>query len=131
MSEGTRPAGPSLIAALRLRCPYCRVTPLRTPGSWFTFRDGCPTCGYRFEREEGYFTGAAWIITYTAASLPGLALGGVLLWKMPELDSFLVGAIAAAHVLLFAVLLMPFGKAFWLYADHRLNPLGHEDQSVD
>src|SRR5262245_11275954 len=117
---------PRLTSALRLRCPYCGVTPLRSPRAWSQFRDGCEICRYRFEREEGYFTGAAWIITYTAAVLPAVALGLWLLWRFPELDGRSVAAITAAVGAATALLLMPFGKALWLYTDHRLHPLADD-----
>ena len=48
--------GTALFRALRRRCPRCGA-----PGifvSFFHLRDRCPACAFRFEREEGYWTGA-------------------------------------------------------------------------
>jgi hypothetical protein len=42
--------------ALRLRCPYCGKGRIFSHG--FTMNDHCSNCGWIFEREEGYWTGA-------------------------------------------------------------------------
>ncbi|HUQ39118.1 MAG TPA: DUF983 domain-containing protein, partial [Acidimicrobiales bacterium] len=42
--------------ALLKRCPLCGAGELFT--GWFRMKDRCPGCGYRFEREEGFFLGA-------------------------------------------------------------------------
>src|SRR5258708_35651991 len=41
---------------LRLRCPRCGKGKIFRRG--FTTFETCPNCGWRFEREEGYWTGA-------------------------------------------------------------------------
>src|SRR5437660_11036329 len=46
----------SLIRGLLLRCPNCGKGKLFRRG--FTMYEKCPVCGWRFEREEGYWTGA-------------------------------------------------------------------------
>lgn len=114
---------PSLIAAMRLRCPYCRKTPLLADHAWFVFAHGCQRCDYPFEREEGYFTGAAWVINYTFAAFWGLLTGGLLLWKRPQWGSFSISLITAVVALLAATLFFPFGKALWLWLDHVFHPL--------
>lgn len=116
-------ARPSLIAALRLRCPYCRKTPLRAPHSWVVFARGCPRCDYPYEREEGYFTGAAWVINYTFAAFWGLLVGGLLLWKRPQWGSLWISLITAVVALVAAAFFLPYGKAIWLWLDHVLHPL--------
>src|SRR5579884_2595182 len=42
--------------ALLLRCPRCGEGPLYKRG--YTMYEACPVCGWRYEREEGYWTGA-------------------------------------------------------------------------
>jgi hypothetical protein len=113
--------------ALRLRCLHCGETPLLRPGSWFQLREGCPRCNYLYEREPGYFTGASWVLTYTAGALAGIAAGAVLLWRLPELSSTTVSFAAAAAAALTAFGFMPFGKALWLYLDHFLHPLEQQE----
>src|SRR5436190_19153718 len=65
--------------ALRLRCPECGISPVFTPWrktrslfDWFTPLDGCPRCGYAYQREQGYFLLAIWALNY--GLIAGLAL---------------------------------------------------------
>src|SRR5215212_662784 len=71
--------------ALKLRCPECGVSPIFVPArrvrsiwNWFTPLDGCPRCGYAYERESGYFLIATWGIHYFTVTGLGLAAGLVL-----------------------------------------------------
>src|SRR5690349_15607465 len=70
--------------ALHLRCPECGISPLFIPAkkarsiwNWFTPLDGCPRCGYAYERETGYFLLATWAVNYGVVG--GLGLGAALL----------------------------------------------------
>ena len=73
---------------MRLRCPACGVSPIfipwkrmRTLRDWFTPLDGCPRCGYPYEREPGYYLISIWAINYGVGSIVGLAIYGLLEWK--------------------------------------------------
>ena len=58
--------------ALTRRCPYCGG-----PGiyeGYFALRERCPSCGVRFEREEGYFLGA-YALNLIVAEFLGLGTG--------------------------------------------------------
>lgn len=50
---GGEGAGPVLRRGLSLRCPRCGGT--RLFRGWFAMAPGCPLCGLRFERAQGYF----------------------------------------------------------------------------
>ena len=66
---------------LRLRCPECGISPIFIPArrvrsiwDWFTPLDGCPRCGYAYDREQGYCLLATWGVHYfTVAGSSGLA----------------------------------------------------------
>ena len=45
-----------LLRGTAKRCAVCGGG--RLFEGWFRMADRCPTCGYRFEREEGFFLGA-------------------------------------------------------------------------
>jgi predicted RNA-binding Zn-ribbon protein involved in translation (DUF1610 family) len=109
--------------AARLRCPQCGQTPIfvpwrkvRTLRDWFMPLDGCPHCGYAYEREPGYFLISIWAINYGAGALIGLLIYLVLdFWfKLP-----------IEIVLLFTLLPLPVfnfwfarhSKAFYLAFD--------------
>ena len=83
-AQAPRTLGKALLygrRALALRCPTCGVTPLfpswKKVGNlsdWFSPSDGCPSCGYAFEREPGYFLLAIWGVNYGVVALGGMAL---------------------------------------------------------
>src|SRR5215831_12569586 len=72
--------------ALRLRCPECGISPIFVPAKrvrsihdWFEPLDGCPRCGYAYQREQGYFLLAIWGVNY--GTVAGLALLVSLLFE--------------------------------------------------
>jgi uncharacterized protein (DUF983 family) len=62
-----------LVRAIGLRCPRCGRA--RLYESWFRMRDPCPSCGLRYEREQGYFVGAIYV---NYALTTAVTLGSVL-----------------------------------------------------
>jgi uncharacterized protein (DUF983 family) len=71
--------------AFRLKCPTCGQTCIFLPWSkvrnirdWFMPLDGCPRCGYPFDREPGYFLLSIFAINYGIASIIGVAIYLVL-----------------------------------------------------
>ena len=67
---------------LMLRCPECGISPVFVPlkkvrslFDWFTPLDGCPRCGYAYEREQGYFLLAIWGVNYGLIALGGVLVG--------------------------------------------------------
>ena len=57
--------------AMRLKCPVCGKSPLFVPVrrtrsimDWFTPLDGCPRCGFPYEREAGYFLFSLWVLNF-------------------------------------------------------------------
>src|SRR5690242_13374529 len=73
--------GAYLARATRLLCPVCGRTPIfpralsiRRVVDWFMPFDGCPRCGYAFEREPGYFLMAVWAVNCGLASVLGMVI---------------------------------------------------------
>jgi uncharacterized protein (DUF983 family) len=65
--------------ALHWKCPTCGDRPLFIPwyrvrslDDWFMPLDGCPKCGYPYEREPGYFLLSIFAINYGVAAVLGL-----------------------------------------------------------
>jgi len=60
---------------LRLRCPNCGKAKVfhrtKFPFGKPQMKDVCEACGYRFDREPGFFSGAAWL-SYGLAFVEGL-----------------------------------------------------------
>jgi predicted RNA-binding Zn-ribbon protein involved in translation (DUF1610 family) len=71
--------------ALHWKCPTCGERPLFVPwhkvrslADWFMPLDGCPKCGYPYEREPGYFLLSIFAINYGVAALLGVIVYLVL-----------------------------------------------------
>jgi uncharacterized protein (DUF983 family) len=113
--------------ALRLRCPTCGESPIfpellriRRVDDWLQPLDGCPRCGYAFQREPGYFLLAIWVINYTAACAFGLLLFG-LLSTVPEIGLRPVLLAVILPTALFSLLTIRHAKAIWLALDRWLD----------
>lgn len=121
--------------SLQLRCPTCGITPIFPPlkktrslRDWFTPLDGCPRCGYPYEREPGYFLLATWAGSYGMGSLTGLILYFFFDWKFhPPIFQLL--AMVLIPVILVNIVLARHAKSFFLAFDHFFDP--HEKEKED
>jgi uncharacterized protein (DUF983 family) len=114
--------------SIRLRCPTCGEKPLFLPWKkvrslhdWFTPLDGCPQCGYAYDREPGYFLMAIWGVNYGVIGLGGMSLYFILRTTTE---------IRPLHLFLFCVMPAPFlsvlfarhAKSMFLALDHFFDP---------
>ncbi len=53
------------------KCPRCEKVGMFS--GWFRMHETCHECGFKYEREEGYFTDAFWYI-YLAALIPSIII---------------------------------------------------------
>ena len=113
---------------LRLRCPECGVSPVFVPArqtrstrDWVTPLDGCPRCGYAYERESGYFLIAIWGIHYFTVTGLGLAAGLVLdaLVRMPL---WALVVVTAVPTVLFGIFFSRYAKSLYIAIDHYFDP---------
>ena len=102
-----------LSSLLFLRCPHCNKTPLLKNGSWFDFKKGCDICGYDYEREEGYFWGAPFMLNYPITGAIGIT-SFVFLEPHLQLRRLFLAAIVSFIFCACALLLFPFAKALWM-----------------
>lgn len=120
--------GAYLARATRLMCPVCgrkpifpRARSVRRVQDWFMPFDGCPHCGYAFEREPGYFLLAVWAFNSGFATLLGLAvylgIAALVPLSWPGALAALVGPVAV-----FNVLFVRHAKAYFIAIDHLLDP---------
>ena len=114
--------------ACLLKCPECGTKPvflpllrIRSLSDYFTPLDGCPRCGYAYERETGYFLLAIWAINYGFGSLLGIAIYCILEFNYHlPLPLLLFGVITP--VVLFNFFFARHSKAFFLAMDHYFDP---------
>ena len=94
---------------------------MRSLFDWFTPLDGCPRCGYAYEREQGYFLLAVWGLNYGLVAASGLAAGLVIQHRYnPGLWSPLWLWLGFMPVMSF--LLARHAKALFLAMDHYFDP---------
>ncbi len=108
-----RPAAVALAArTLRLRCPVCGQG--RVFQGRLTMAERCPTCAYRFEREEGYWVGAM-IINYSAVAFVGMA--GIFFGQTASWPALAQLAFWSAVVLVFGLWFFPYSRLLWMAFD--------------
>ena len=111
------------------RCPLCG-----SRGIWRSFGqlvETCPRCGYRFEREEGYWAGAL-IVNMTVCILVffGLFVGGMLVtWPDVPWNGLLIATLVA--IALTPVLLYPQSKLWWVCVDLAIHPYAGEERDFE
>lgn len=113
--------------ALTRRCPYCGGTHIYD--GYFGLRESCPTCGVRFEREDGYFLGA-YALNLVVAEFLGLGLAILLIFKtdLRHLDLIWQEAIAVALAVTFPVLFFPWSRTVWIAIDLTFHPPGRHTE---
>ena len=109
--------------ALLKRCPLCGAGHLFT--RWFRMAERCPGCGYRFEREEGFFLGAYVINLAIAQGLVILLAVVPLILRLADdpdasIRPFVVGGLLGAVVA--PMVFYPWSKTIWTAFDLMLRP---------
>ena len=106
-----------LKASLLMRCPRCcEGSVYRGP---LRMREFCPTCGLKYEREPGYFTGAMYASYFLGIFTTAPAWAGMLM----------AGASYTAIVVVgigLVVVLMPlyfhYSRVLWMHIDAYFTP---------
>ncbi len=121
--------------AMLLKCPVCGKSPIFPPllrtrslRDWFSPLDGCPRCGYPYEREPGYFLASTWVINYGAGSMLGIAIYVILDFTTRLPIGWLLAAVLSP-ILLFNLLFARHSKALFIAIDHLADP--HEKDPGD
>ena len=114
--------GPKLLArGLFMKCAVCGGG--RLFKGWFNIKPHCPSCGFDFNREPGWYIGA--MIMNTAGAMGAFvflfAAGVWLTWPNVPWNSMSV--VIAILVGIFPVVFYPVSKTLWLAVDillHRM-----------
>ena len=89
-------------------------------GGFVKMHERCGACGYRFGREEGYFTGAMYV-SYAIGLVVVFALIGLLWTVWPSHSIAGLGVLlAAASVayLAFVPIVFRYSRVVWLHLDY-------------
>ena len=105
------------------RCPNCGGRGIYD--TWFRMKDRCPSCGMRFEREEGFFVGA-YLINFAVAIVVLFVLCmGFVAVKATDPEASATGFMVAGVLigLLLPVVFYPFARTVWSAIDLGMTPL--------
>ena len=128
MNHDFRRALQYFFRACFLKCPECGTKPIFMPiyhirrlRDYFTPLDGCPRCGYAYERELGYFLLSIWAINYGGGSLLGISIYCYLEYFY-HLSLPILLLCVISPVVLFNFFFARHSKAFFLALDHYFDP---------
>ncbi len=103
------------------RCPRCAQSKIFA--SWFRLLPECPGCGYRFEREEGYWVGAIIINTAVIEIIFGISFITTMVVTAPDIPWTPILVLALITNGLFPFFFYPFSKTVWMGVDLYFHPL--------
>ena len=112
-----------VVRGLFLRCPRCGGGKLFA--SYFKLKPRCPTCGYKFEREEGFWLGGYVMNVVIGEGLLALFLL-VFAWFIINHPDSSIGpwlAVAVGLAVIPPVLFFPMSRTSWMAMDLLLHPL--------
>ena len=125
----TRPptAGARLRRGLTRRCAACGGGNLFD--GWYRMRSHCPTCGVRFQREEGFFASAVFVnLAITEVLLfVWIAVGFLATLPEPPVLPLVAGAVAICVVV--PLVFYPFSKTIWFAVHLAMQPLDPDEEA--
>src|SRR5436305_214036 len=113
-----------LATIVHLRCPVCENA--RIFNSYFDTPARCPSCGYFFMRESGYF------LPHVAIGYGGTVAVALSVWPLLRYvfgvrsDAVILSAMVATAIL-FGIWFLRYAKMLWLALDLTLHPPADED----
>ena len=112
-----------IVNIIKEKCPNCHKGDVfQTSGNIFKFKmprmnDTCPNCGYKFEREIGFFFGAMFV-SYALAAGEMIAVL-VLLWALLGLSPLYVFFTVVVVAFLASTLNFRLSRMIWMYIFYR------------
>jgi uncharacterized protein (DUF983 family) len=120
---GKPSAGALLKRGVLKRCPRCGEPDIYV--TYFRMRERCPGCGYRFEREPGFFVGAYLINFAIIEGALFVLLMAFIAWKdqNPEAGVVVPLAVGLTFGLVGPVIFYPYSRTIWSAFDLLMTPL--------
>jgi uncharacterized protein (DUF983 family) len=102
---------------MKRQCPQCGSSGIFK--NYLTIKDYCPRCGYRFEREEGYFLGS-YAINLIAAEFITIGLLVIFLTQT-DYSWVVLELIFIPMAVILPFITFPFSRTFWMALDLMLD----------
>jgi len=107
--------------ALRRRCPRCGGRGWFR--GWFAKGDRCVSCGYKYERQDGFLLGALTINTIVTLGCVLAMLIGGLIATSPDFETLKVTLACVALGATVPVIMFPFSYTVWAAIDLAMRPM--------
>ena len=116
-----------LIRGLLLRCPYCGKGKLFRRG--FTMYEKCLVCGWRFEREEGYWTGAIAVnLSVTVLLIVIILVPVAIVLATSQIPVLELMVVSLPLPILLPLLFFRHAKSLWMSIDFMVHPVDPEER---
>lgn len=102
---------------VRLRCPVCRKGAVFSGP--YAMNENCPSCGIRFERENGYFMGAM-VFAYVMGVVTVIPTI-LLLVRHFEAEIPTVIGVPILQLVLLQPIIYIYSRMAWMYVDRNAN----------
>ena len=119
--RGGLPLTTLLARGVRKRCPMCGGS--KVFRTFFAMNPACSRCGYTFERESGYWTGAMIVNIAVAEIWFALLFGAVVLATMPDVAWVPLLVVALVTNGLLPIVFYPHSKTLWMALDLYFHPV--------
>lgn len=120
----------TVLRGLFRRCGRCGGG--RLFDGWFRLKERCPTCGYRFSREVGFYTGVFLVNFAVTEGLMFVSLMAYIFWRATSDSGGALWPVMTACVgfaVIAPVVFYPFAASTWAAIDLVLRPLEPEEEA--
>ena len=117
--------GQALARGFTRSCPRCGQGKIFA--SFFRLRTNCPRCGFRFEREEGYWTGAMIVNIAVCELWFAILFVTAIVATLPDIAWLPLLGVALVTNGILPVAFYPWSKTIWMALDVYL----HRDTGDD
>jgi len=121
--------GEAIGRGLRKRCPSCGRG--KVFSSFFRLNPRCSVCGFRFEREPGYWTGAIAVNIAFAEVWVAVLILGTVVATAPDIPWTTVWVVGLATNAILPFLLLPYSRTLWMGLHLYFDPTVRKDNLSD
>ena len=108
------------------RCPQCGSKGIFK--NYLELKEHCPTCNYRFDREEGYVLGGYALNVIFVGFIPLVLLVFFLIYT--DYSWVTLELIFIPMAIILPLLLFPYTRTFWMVIDLALDPTEHTEKRL-
>ncbi|MBK5267482.1 MAG: DUF983 domain-containing protein [Acidimicrobiia bacterium] len=114
-----------VLRGLTKRCPHCGASGLFS--GWWTMHKHCPGCGMKFERDQGYGTGAMIVNTAVTIGTFLIVFVAIMVVTWPDVPWSTALIVTMVVNTLIPIVFYPWSKTIFLGLDLAVRPLGPDE----